>query len=390
MVLDNLVTLPIAKHFNFTGSGKILQHDQARTRSLRDRAITRATGTPPPSSEVGSVPITNQIIAYTAFVKIGAPPTGYTLVIDTGSANTWVGAEQPFVTTSSTRDTGNDVAMSYGHGKAMSGVEVTDTVTLSPGLTVSGQSIGVSAVSSGFASFDGVLGLGPVGLSVGSLTPQSGAQVATVTQNLYTQGSITSEVVSMFFEPSTEGIIGELTFGGTDPTKFTGQISYAGITDIYPSSEYFGVNQYVTYTRTKTLLSYNPGIFDAGTTLVLLATDVFAKYIDMVGAEYDEDTQLFRITPAQYENLQSMFFTINALVCEFTANAQIWPRHLNSMIGGSPDYVYLIIADIGWPFGLGMDIINGMLFLERFYTVLDTTNNRVGIAYTQYTDNTTN
>ena len=76
------------------------------------------------------------------------------------------------------------------------GVEVTDTVTLSPGLTVSGQSIGVSAVSSGFASFDGVLGyvqpmleseirteracrLGPVGLSVGSLTPQSGAQVAT-------------------------------------------------------------------------------------------------------------------------------------------------------------------------------------------------------------------
>ena len=69
MILDNLVTLPIAKHFNSTGSGKILQHDQARARSLRDRAIARATGTPPPSSEVGSVPITNQIIAYTAFVS---------------------------------------------------------------------------------------------------------------------------------------------------------------------------------------------------------------------------------------------------------------------------------------------------------------------------------
>ncbi|KAI0333920.1 acid protease [Cubamyces sp. BRFM 1775] len=391
VVVDNMVTLPIAKRFNFTGSGKMLQHDQARARSLRERAIARATGTPPPpSSEVGSVPINNQLVTYTAYVGIGTPPTDYILIVDTGSANTWVGANQQYVVTSSTEPTGDWVSIYYRSGNSMSGVEVTDTVELSPGLTITGQSIGVADTSAGFAPFDGVLGLGPVDLTIGLLDPDHTSQVATVTQNLYSQGTIGAEVVSMFFEPATEGISGELTFGGTDPTKFVGQMSYATITNSFPSSEYFGVNQYVSYTRSETLLSYNPGVFDVGTTLVLLATDALEKYMDMVGGVFDEDTQLYRITPAQYANLQSMFFTINALVCEFTANAQIWPRHLNSLIGGSSDYIYLIVGDIGWSSGSGMDIINGMTFIERFYTVFDTQNNRVGVAYTQYTDNTTN
>ncbi|KAH9893314.1 aspartic peptidase A1 [Cubamyces lactineus] len=389
-VLDSMVTLPIAKRFNFTGSSKMLQRDQARARSLRERAMAQATGAPPPSSEVGNISIHNQLVTYTAFVNIGTPPTPYNLIVDTGSANTWVGANQAYVTTSSSRDTGNDVAIDYGYGESMSGVEVTDTLELSPGLVVNGQSIGVSALSSDFAPYDGVLGLGPVDLSIGSLTPDSSAQVATVTQNLYSQGAIAAEVVSMSFEPSTESTSGELTFGGVDPTKFTGQMSYAEITDYFPASRYFGVNQAVTYTRSETLLSYNPGVFDVGTTLVLLATDAFEKYMNMVGGVFDEGTGLYRITPAQYANLQSMFFTINELVCEFTANAQIWPRYLNGMIGGSSEYVYLIVADIGWPSGSGMDIINGMMFMERFYAVFDTGNNRVGVAYTQFTENTSN
>ena len=68
--VDKLVTLPIKKHLNFTGPGTMLQHGQARARSLRERAIARATGTPPPpSSEVGSVPINNQLVTYTAYVS---------------------------------------------------------------------------------------------------------------------------------------------------------------------------------------------------------------------------------------------------------------------------------------------------------------------------------
>lgn len=66
-------------------------------------------------------------------------------------------------------------------------------------------------------------------------------------------------------------------------------------------------------------------------------------------------------------------------------DAQIWPRALNQDIGGTTDAVYLIIGDIGSPSGSGLDFVNGFAFLERFYSVFDTGNQRVGFATTAIT-----
>ena len=49
----------------------------------------------------------------------------------------------------------------------------------------------------------------------------------TVTDNLVAQGVTGQNIVSIFFEPATEGPIGELTFGGVDPTKFVNEVYYA-------------------------------------------------------------------------------------------------------------------------------------------------------------------
>jgi hypothetical protein len=73
-----------------------------------------------------------------------------------------------------------------------------------------------------------------------------------------------------------------------------------------------------------------------------------------------------------------------------TPNGQIWPRALNTYIGGSSSYIYLIVSSIGAPSGEGLDFINGYTFLERFYSVFDTTNSQVGFATTEYTTATTN
>jgi cathepsin E len=75
---------------------------------------------------------------------------------------------------------------------------------------------------------------------------------------------------------------------------------------------------------------------------------------------------------------------------ELTANAQIWPRSLNSVINGESGNIYLIVADLTTPTGQGLDFINGKVFLERFYSVYDTANNRVGLATTPYTYDTGN
>lgn len=127
-----------------------------------------------------------------------------------------------------------------------------------------------------------------------------------------------------------------------------------------------------------------------GTTLLLLASDAYNSYVTATGATVDNNTGLLTLTSAKFANLQSLFHTINGVTYEFTANAQIWPRSLNTYIGGSTGNIYLIVGNLGSPSGEGLDFINGYAWLERFYTVFDTANKRIGFATTPYTKVTTN
>ncbi|KAG5638392.1 hypothetical protein H0H81_000288 [Sphagnurus paluster] len=128
----------------------------------------------------------------------------------------------------------------------------------------------------------------------------------------------------------------------------------------------------------------------SGTTLLLLASNAYNAYVKATGAVLDNNTGLLRITSANFAKLQSLFFTTNGVTYEFTANAQLWPRSLNTYIGGTTGNIYLIVNNLGTPSGQGLDFINGYAFLERFYSVFDTANKRVGFATTPYTTATTN
>ncbi|KAI0333918.1 acid protease [Cubamyces sp. BRFM 1775] len=396
---DSLISLSIAKRFNLTGSANVVARDQARARGLRAQAIARGTGTKPLSpspAEPTSISATNELLYYVVDVEIGIPPITYELIVDTGTANTWVGAGRTFIQSQKTRQTRDTVLVDYGAGEYMSGVEFTDRVQLggpSQGLIIMGQSFGVASEWSGFEGVDGVLGLGPAVLTIGTLSPDSTASIPTVTDGLFSRGYIGANVFSVYFQPSSTGdpITGQLTFGGTGMYGAVGPVNYAPITSIESSSDFWGINQGLRYGASSQLLSSNPGIFDSRTTMILLASDVFAKYIDLVGAvPAPEAPGFYKITVDQYANLQSLFFTIHNVLYEFTANAQIWPRNLNNVIGGMPGWCYLVLGDITWDSGSGMDFINGMTFIERYYMVFDTDNSRVGIANTPYTRATTN
>ncbi|KAG6847003.1 hypothetical protein H0H93_010658 [Arthromyces matolae] len=99
----------------------------------------------------------------------------------------------------------------------------------------------------------------------------------------------------------------------------------------------------------------------------------------------DNNTGLLRITPAQFAKLEPLEFFIEGRPFILTRDAQLWPRSLNTQIGGDASELYLIVADLGSPSGSGLDFINGYTFLERFYTLYDTDNQRVGFAETFYT-----
>jgi cathepsin E len=239
---------------------------------------------------------------------------------------------------------------------------------------------------------DGIIGVGPVGLTQSTLSPDAESTIPTITDNLFTSGVIGANILGVSFEPTTSAnseTNGELTWGGTDPTKSTGEITYTPITTTFPANTFWGIDTSVAY-GSASILGLTAGIVDTGTTLVQLATDAFQVYQSATGGVADSATGLLSLTPAQFENLQSLFFTVAGTSFEFTANAQILPRILNSQMGGTPDGIYLIVSDLGTNSGAGLDFILGQTFLERFYSVYDTDNQRVGLATTPFTDATSN
>jgi hypothetical protein len=153
------------------------------------------------------------------------------------------------------------------------GEEYLDTVTLNSDLVITQQSIGVAEYGTNAnlpASLDGILGLGPVDLTENTVSNTN--QVPTVMNNLYTQGTISSEVLGAFFEPASVGDgSGELTFGGYDSSKITGDVNYVPITTTSPSSEFWGVDLSISYGNT-VILAETAGIVDTGTPTIPIAT----------------------------------------------------------------------------------------------------------------------
>lgn len=384
VVIDQPVSASFTKSVNRANLKGLLARDQARAQAL----VRKASKTPFSSDAVISVPATNEAVSYLASVQVGSPATTFQLIIDTGSSNTWVGAGTAFRSTSTSKDTGHRVAVTYGSG-SFSGEEFTDQVSLGSGLVIPSQSIGVARTSTGFDGVDGILGIGPVSLTSGTVSGVS--TVPTVTDNLFRQGSITSNLVAVSFQPtnSLEITNGELTFGGTDSSKFTGNITFASITGTSPASEFWGINQSISFGSTS-ILSSTAGIVDTGTTLVLIASNAFSRYRSASGGVLDRNTGLIRWTQAQFNALQPLNFVIAGRTFALTANAQLWPRALNTAIGGTASNFYGIVNDLGTNSGEGLDFINGQTFLERFYTVYDTANRRVGFATTPFTNSTSN
>ncbi|THH03551.1 hypothetical protein EW145_g6173 [Phellinidium pouzarii] len=376
------IDLNFAVRLNLSGVS-LVAHDRARAAAMI--FSTNTSDARKLRARAPAIDATNTGVTYVASVGVGAPATTYSLVVDTGSANTWVGSGKAYARTSSSVDLGKNISVTYGSGY-FEGKEYNDTVTLSPDLVITQQSIGEAIKSSGFGACDGILGLGPVDLT--NKTLEGRETVPTVLNNLFTQNKISKEVVSISFAPTTKqpNMNGVLTIGDTDATKFKGSLVYTPITRTAPANRYWGIDQSIVYGAHRTnVLRATSGIVDTGSTLLLLATDAFDVYRNTTGAVLDKATGLLKISNEDYAKLESLYFSIGGRTFEMTKNAQTFPRALNSYVGGDNNSIYLVAGDLGTDLGSGIDFINGYAFLERFYSVYDTTNQRVGIATTENT-----
>ena len=94
---------------------------------------------------------------------------------------------------------------------------------------------------------DGILGVGPVNLA--SDTVSNTSTVPAASNNLSAQGTISEEVLGVYFVPDPRPSIGgELTFGGYgDSRVIKGNVKYVPLTMTPPVSRYWGIDQSVSY-----------------------------------------------------------------------------------------------------------------------------------------------
>ncbi|KAG2062873.1 acid protease, partial [Suillus decipiens] len=318
---------------------------------------------------------------YTVQVGIGAPLKIYNLIIDTASAITWCGGSNLYVSDTGV-NTGVPVAYNYGYG-SFAGTLWEDKLIIDEKITIPNMQFGVAS-SARDIIVDGVLGLGPTSSSQAALPQEQ--TIPTITDRLVQQETIDVPVVGIYFHPiyPNKVTFGELTFGGAHRAMCSSSIRWTDITATAPSSRYWGIDQRISYKNTE-ILSQTAGIIDAGCTFLYLSADAYERYRDATGGTVNPTNGLLQISLDQYNALGTLDFHISTMTYSLVRNAQIWPRSLNDKVNGGVNDIFLVVKSFATSTGSGCDFINGYVFLQRFYVVLDGHERRVGFATTRWT-----
>jgi|EP00956_Cyclotella_meneghiniana_P042873 hypothetical protein len=315
---------------------------------------------------------------YYGEVKIGSPPQSFTVVFDTGSSNLWVpktqcqncgywfihGGKSKFDKTKSTtyQEDGSDFHIQYGSGD-VKGYFSVDTVTLADDIVVKNQKFAEVQNAGGLGvgyimgKFDGILGLGFEGLSLGGAT--------TVFKNAIDQGVVNQPVFAFDLGDERDG---ELTIGGYDDAAFKGEITWIPLSE--PKYWQVAIDSINLGSYSATATS---GIVDSGTSLITGPSAEIMKIAVSVGAMPNLLGQ-YSIDCAKVPNLPSLEFTMSGKT--FTVPG----KDLVIESGGMCIFAMM-----------GMDIadkdgevmpkwILGDVFMRKYYTIFDYAQQRVGLA----------
>ncbi|XP_057626367.1 cathepsin E [Chionomys nivalis] len=326
-------------------------------------------------------PLINYLdMEYFGTISIGTPPQNFTVIFDTGSSNLWVPSvycTSPACKThpvfhpsqsSTYEEVGNRFFIQYGTG-SLTGIIGADQVSVG-GLTVQDQQFGESVKEPGQtfvnAEFDGILGLGYPSLAAGGVTP--------VFDNMMAQNLVDLPIFSVYLSSDPQGGSGsELTFGGYDPSHFSGILNWIPVT----KQGYWQIAlDGILVGNTVMFCSEGcQAIVDTGTSLLTGPSHKIKELQEAIGATPVDGE--YAVNCANLNTMPNVAFLINGVSYTLSPNAYILPDFVDGMQFCGSGFQGLDIPPPAGPLW-----ILGDVFIRQFYTVFDRGNNQVGLAPT--------
>ncbi|EJD06630.1 acid protease [Fomitiporia mediterranea MF3/22] len=289
---------------NATGGGANSGNSSSTSGGISQADINAALGgglTPadqPSAPDTLGLDIEANDVGYIATVQIGTPGADFKVLMDSGSADFWVGGENcqsedgggcgnhTFLGTGSSSsfvDTGKQFQVTYGSGEVQGNI-ITDNVNFA-GLNLTTHTFGVATTesvqfSSDQTTFDGLMGLAQSTLSEqGVLTP-----VESLAKDNQINGAITSFKLGRVADGNNDG---QVTFGGLDTSKFD-QATLTTLNNVNTQGFWEGAMDAVTVGGQDLGLTGRTAILDTGTTLIIAPTDdANAVHAAIPGAKSD-------------------------------------------------------------------------------------------------------
>lgn len=318
------------------------------------------------SSGTASVPLTDVSNSYYyGTVSLGTPPQTFKVDFDTGSSNLWLPSASctncpttatKYDSAASSTYVANGEAFSIQYGSGSCTGFLSEDVFSVGNFSAAVTFAEVLSESAQFESskFDGLLGLAFPSIAVDAVTP--------IVQQLIAASQLAVDVFAFYLQDETG--TGELTIGGTDATKYTGDVFYAAVT----SDTYWEVALTSIAAAGTTYVTSASCIVDSGTSLIVGPSATIASLMAGIGAVYSSTQGLYYVPTADAGALPSIDITLgNSVTLALTPSSYI--------LGASGTDTYLGFE------GSSMSLwILGDVVIRPFYTVFDIANNQVGFA----------
>lgn len=351
---------------------------------------------------------------YTTNLEFGNPLQSVDLVVDSGSADTWVmSSSNPFCSSNSNTRSNQtydgsritstidcqglstfnvnasssfrnlDIGrfyINYTDGSLADGYWATDKV-LADSVDVSGMQFGVAEYAS--AEISGILGIGfPRRESVRGYTGAPNKFYDNFPQVLKDKGIISTVAYSMYLN-DPNGNSGSLLFGAVDPSKYSGKLYTFPMVNTYPNIvkvpatlamtlQGIGArnkNQQQTFTNTKSAV-----LLDSGTSLMAAPQEIVAKMAHFISenATYSESDGVYTMECPADDDDTEFVFEFGDLFISVPLSTLILTPSSGSLCGLG----VLPTEDESWTLG---DV-----FMSYAYLVFDLDNYQISMAVAKF------